>query len=139
LPDILRLYNQIQFDFPTYYNNIYKGHAGKLAFVDHKNNGEHIFPFIGQTNSNRLMKGASLPILSAFKTFVKYDKSSDRLNWRESFEEAKEAWIEHHAVLVSRTVEGAGNHRRNVANAIGKDSIHWQSLRDGLLLKSMGL
>ena len=139
LPDILKLYNQIQFDFPAYYNELFNGHAGKLAFVDHKKVGEYIFPFIGQTNSNRLMKGASLPILSAFKIYVNYDESTDRLNWKHGFEEVLEAWQKYHAELVSRTVEGAQKHRRNVANAIGKDATHWQSLRDGLLLKSMGL
>ena len=137
--DVLELYNVIQRDFREKYNSAGKGRAGALSIVEQNRSGKFSFPFSKQAPSEyRLMKGASLPILGAFKIFIKENQNGN-LVWNDDFNGVEKTWNEYADILIDRTMESAGKHQRNVANAIGKDSTHWRNLRNELLIISRGL
>lgn len=137
--DILTLYNIIQRDFREKYNAPGNRRAGNLSIVERNRSGKFSFPFSAEIPSEyRLMKGASLPILAAFKIFVSQDKDGN-LVWNDKFEGIQATWDKYANILIDRTLESAGKHQRNVANAIGKDSTHWRNLRNELLIQSLGL
>jgi len=137
--DVLELYNIIQRDFREKYNSPGNKRAGALSIVEQNRSGKFSFPFSEKAPSEyRLMKGASLPILGAFKIFVS-ENSNGELVWNNDFLGVEQTWNEYARILIDRTMESAGKHQRNVANAIGKDSTHWRNLRNELLIKSRGL
>lgn len=137
--DVLQLYNIVQRDFRYKYNALGNKRGGGLSIVEQNRSGKFNFPFSGDDPSEyRLMKGASLPILGAFKIFVT-ENNYGQLVWKDDFPGVKQIWNQYADILIARTMESASKHQRNVANAIGKDSTHWRNLRNELLLKSMGL
>lgn len=137
--DVLELYNIIQRDFREKYNSLGSRRGGSLSIVEQNRSGKFNFPFSGEKSSEfRLMKGASLPILAAFKIFTTQNETGE-LIWNDEFIGVKESWDKYATILIERTIESASKHQRNVANAIGKDSTHWRNLRNELLLSSKGL
>ena len=139
--DVLELYNIIQRDFCEKYNAAGPGNrrGGALSIVEQNRSGKFVFPFSkAEASEYRLMKGASLPILAAFKIFVGKDNLGN-LVWKDNFDGVHCAWENNADILIERTLESAGKHQRNVANAIGKDSTHWRNLRNEILIKSAGL
>lgn len=136
--DGLELFNTIQAEFKDKYNNLKNGQGkgGLLSIVEGKKRGTYPFPFSNHPDdSHRLMKGACLPIFSAFRVYMKYDRDSGRLNWNVPFEKVIEGWEVYSDTLINRTIEAAGSQKRNVANSIGKDSAHWRGLVEGVLIK----
>lgn len=136
--DGLVLFNTIQAEFKDKYNNLRNGQGkgGHLSIVEGKKRGTYPFPFSSHPDSShRLMKGACLPIFSAFRVYVEYDKDTERLKWNVPFEKVKEGWEVYSDTLINRTIEAAANQKRGVANSIGKDSAHWRGLVEGVLIK----
>ena len=134
--DVLELYSYIQGDFRSKYNQAGNKRGGRLSIVE-KSRDDFSFPLVELDDSEyRLMKGAAIPMLAAFRVLVEEDEDGN-LVWEQDTPSMRKLWEDYSKVLIDRTVEGASKHNRNVANAIGKDATHWRSLHDGVALERL--
>jgi hypothetical protein len=129
LKDGLTLYDRIRRDFRQMHNEA-GGSAGKMNIIEEasERRGTFDFPFAGlKGDKYRLTKGATFPILGAFRTYVKENSKTGDAQWRGGFERVLEVWEEAGPNLVEETFQLTREGVRN-PDAIGKNRKHWASL-----------
>jgi len=129
LKDGLALYDQIRRDFREMHNED-GGRAGKLNIIEQASahRGTFDFPFAGLPNSEyRLTKGATFPILAAFRAYVEESPKTGDAKWRGGFDRILEVWKEVGPNLVEETFQLTREGVRN-PDAIGKNRKHWANL-----------
>jgi hypothetical protein len=129
LKDGLVLYDRIRHDFQVMRKEA-GGNAGKMNIVEEasKRRGEFEFPFARIGGSKyRLTKGATFPILAAFRAYVEVDPKTNQASWRGGFERVLKVWQEAGPTLVDETYQLTQDGKRN-PDQVGKDRKHWATL-----------
>lgn len=127
LRDILKFHDVVRMNARHIYNKETGGKGGALAFMDHRKKGKFNFPFIGETDNHRVMNGALIPMLAAFRWYVETDLVSMDMCWRGGFKSVVKSWEKIGAELMRATIETSNELGRN-PNAIGKSKNHWANL-----------
>src|SRR3984885_5286355 len=126
LKDGLKLYDHIRHDFREMHNEA-GGSAGKMNIIEEASarRGTFEFPFAGLAPKKyRLTKGATFPILAAFRTYVEISPKTGDARWRGGFNRVLEVWNEVGPSLVEETFQLTKEGIRN-PDAIGKNRKHW--------------
>jgi hypothetical protein len=129
LKDGLTLYDRIRHDFRGMHNEA-GGSAGKMNIIEEasERRGVFEFPFAGLASDKyRLTKGATFPILAAFRTCVEPNPRTGEARWRGGFKKVLEVWNEAGPNLVEETFQLTREGKRN-PDQIGKDRKHWANL-----------
>lgn len=129
LKDALVLMDHIRHDFLDMHNQA-GGAAGKLNIVEEAppRKGVFNYPFSGLPGTQRrLTKGATYPILNAFRNYVEIDENTGEAYWRNGFKKVLQAWEKLGPALVSETHRATKEIGRN-PDTIGKNRQHWVSL-----------
>jgi hypothetical protein len=129
LKDGLTLYDRIRHDFREIRNEA-GGSAGKMNIIEEasERRAAFKFPFAGLTEGKyRLTKGATFPILAAFRTYVEQNPKTGEARWRGGFEKVLDVWKEAGPNLVEETFQLTREGKRN-PDQIGKDRKHWANL-----------
>lgn len=129
LKDALILMDHIRHDFLDMHNQA-GGAAGKLNIVEQApaKKGVFDYPFSGLPGTQyRLTKGATYPILNAFRNFVEVDQDTGEAYWRGGFKKVLLAWKKLGPDLVAETYRATREIGRN-PDTIGKNRQHWVSL-----------
>lgn len=129
LKDALVLMDHIRRDFLDMHNQA-GGAAGKLNIVEQApaRKGVFDYPFSGLPGTQyRLTKGATYPILNAFRNFVEVDEDTGDACWRGGFKKVLQAWKKLGPDLVAETHRATREIGRN-PDTIGKNRQHWVSL-----------
>ena len=132
----LTLYDHIRYDFRNIHNRS-GGRAGKLNILEEagKRSGNFEFPFGALTQSNyRLTKGASYPILAAFRNYAEIDEKTNDAKWRGGFKAVLRAWKEVAPELVDETYNATKEIGRT-PDQLGKNRKHWDNLHMKVQLK----
>lgn len=130
LIDALDLYDRIRHDFPGIFNKKVSPAAVRLRIVEEalKSKGKFTFPFSGQEpQRHRLTKGATFPILGAFRNCVEYDPGTHKARWIDGYDAVKALWDDAAADLIRETFEATKTIGRT-PDAIGKARGHWANL-----------
>lgn len=130
LIDMLNLYDRIRHDFRNVFNEKVSSGAGRMRIVEEApaNREAFDFPFSGQSPEKyRLTKGATFPILAAFRNFVRYDAEKNRVEWVGGFDRVKQVWKEAAPELVRETAAATKEIGRT-PDVIGKSRAHWANL-----------
>ena len=125
LKDILFLHDTISLEARDLHNKN-GGKAGKLAYMEGRERGKFVFPFIEKEGKYRLRKGALFPMLGAFRWMVK-EGPDGQVEWVGGFGNVLSMWKEVGAELMKATQETSEERDRN-PNAIGKSRNHWATL-----------
>jgi len=129
LKDGLVLYDVIRHDFRDMRNNE-GGRAGSMKIVEEAalSRGAFVFPFARlKANQYRLTKGATMPILAAFRSYVTENRETGDAEWRGGFERVKQVWKDAGPSLVSETYELTRDGIRT-PDQVGKNRKHWGTL-----------
>lgn len=129
LRDGLKLYDYIRYDFRVMHNAS-GGSAGNMKIVEEASarRGEFEFPFAElDTSKYRLTKGATYPILGAFRNYVDIDPDTGEAKWRNGFRSVLKAWKSVGPELVAETVSATKEIGR-MPDQIGKSRGHWSNL-----------
>jgi len=131
LPGALSLYDYVRRDFRDVHNRC-GGSAGKMNIVEQASVKKRLFEFPFSdpqltTSEYRLTKGATYPIVAAFRNFVKISSKSGDAVWRGGFKSALAGWQEMDELLVTETYNATKNIGRN-PDLIGKNRQHWDAL-----------
>lgn len=129
LKEGLKLYDHIRRDFREIRNEV-GGSAGKMNMIEEasERRGVFEFPFGGlEPLKYRLTKGATFPILAAFRTYVEVNPKTGNARWRGGFERVLQVWKESGPNLVEETFQLTKEGIRN-PDAIGKNRKHWANL-----------
>jgi hypothetical protein len=129
LKDGLYLYDLIRHDFRTM-RNLEGGKAGNMKIVEEasESRGEFQFPFGGfEPTQYRLTKGAAIPILAAFRSFVVENPKTGDAEWIGGFERIKQVWKDAGPSLVSETCQLTQDGIRT-PDQVGKNRKHWGTL-----------
>jgi AIPR protein len=129
LKEGLKLYDHIRRDFREIRNEA-GGSAGKMNMIEEasERRGVFEFPFGGlEPLKYRLTKGATFPILAAFRTYVEVNPKTGNARWRGGFERVLQVWKESGPNLVEETFQLTKEGIRN-PDAIGKNRKHWANL-----------
>jgi len=124
LKDILQLHDTIQLEFPKLLERSGKSYA---EVVEHSSKRPHEFPFLSTRSTERLAKGALLPVLAAFRWLVEDDPVNGGYKWRVGFDKVLERWRTASDRLVALTVEKCREVGDN-PDAIGRSAPHWGAL-----------
>ena len=130
LVDALDLYDRIRHDFPGIFNKKVSPSAGRLRIVEEaqKSKGKFEFPFSGQDSQKfRLTKGATFPILAAFRNCVAYNKETHRATWIGGYPAVRAMWEDASLDLIKETFEATKTIGRT-PDALGKARPHWANL-----------
>jgi hypothetical protein len=131
LRDGLTLYDRIRHDFREIHNaRADGGRAGKMNIIEEASERRppFDFPFAGLPgNQYRLTKGATFPILAAFRTYVEEHPKTGEARWRGGFQRILEVWEEVGPTLVEETFQLTKEGVRN-PDQIGKNRKHWANL-----------
>jgi hypothetical protein len=95
--------------------------------VERSSKRPHEFPFLGARSTERLAKGALLPVLAAFRWLVEHDPAGGGYKWRVGFDKVLERWRTASDRLVALTVEKCREVGDN-PDAIGRSAPHWGAL-----------
>lgn len=134
LHESLMLYDHIRHDFRDIHNES-GGSAGKMNIVEEAA-GERLmeFPFAQLTPSKyRLTKGASYPMLAAFRNMVVFDDSGNA-TWRGGFKSVLRLWHDAGPELVEETYNATKEVGRS-PDHLGKNRGHWDNLHMKLQLR----
>ncbi len=129
LKDGLTLYDRIRHDFREMHNDD-GGRAGKMNIVEEasERRGAFDFPFANLPSSKyRLTKGATFPILAAFRTYVEKNPKTGEARWRGGFEHVLGVWKDVGPIIVDETFQLTKEGVRN-PDQIGKNRKHWANL-----------
>lgn len=130
LKDILKLHDIISKEGPEIWNHVTGGRAGRLSWVEYRENSRRPFHFhfSQQKGDKRLFDGALYPILAAYRWYVEVDPKTMKFRWRVPFDEIVKAFRERDAKeLLTATRQKSDELGRN-PNAIGKSRPHWAGL-----------
>ena len=136
LVDGLTLYDYIRRQFRDIHNES-GGRAGKMNIVEEAGprRGNFNFPFAGlDPNPYRLTKGATYPILGAFRNYVEEDPKTGDAIWRGGFSSVLRVWEEAAPELVAETYN-ATNEIGRMPDQLGKNRKHWDNLHMKLQLR----
>ena len=124
LHDALILYDHIRHDFREIHNET-GGRGGRMNIVEEASKGRKLdFPFAGfPTSDYRLTKGASYPMLAAFRNMVELD-SSDNATWLGGFKAVLRMWSEAGPELVEETYNATREIGR-MPDQLGKNRKHF--------------
>lgn len=124
LKDILTLHDTIQLEFPKLLER-----SGKTfnEVVERASKKPHEFPFLSTRSTERLAKGALLPVLAAFRWLVEADPATREVKWRIGFDKVLERWRMASDRLVALTVEKCREVGDN-PDALGRSAPHWGAL-----------
>lgn len=123
LKSILMLHDTIQLELPNY---LKQEHDIDTALVERAAK-PYEFPFLQTRSTERLAKGALLPVLAAFRWMVEDDPSTGLSQWRGGLQNVLDRWRGAAQRLADLTSEKA----REVGhdpNAIGRSTSHWSAL-----------
>lgn len=129
LKDGLVLYDLIRHDFRSMRNND-GGRAGSMKIVEEASQGRGTFefPFARLSPSQyRLTKGAAMPILAAFRSYVTENPTTGDAEWRGGFERVKQVWKQAGPSLVAETYQLTQDGIRT-PDQVGKNRKHWGTL-----------
>jgi hypothetical protein len=129
LKDGLELYDLIRHDFRDM-RNVEGGRAGNMKIVEEasERRGEFEFPFAGiESGKYRLTKGATFPILGAFRSYVTINSKTGDAEWRGGFDRVKQVWKDAGPVLVDETYQLTRDGIRS-PDQVGKNRKHWGTL-----------
>lgn len=129
LKDGLALYDQIRHDFRDMHNAS-GGSAGLLKIVEQasKKRGTFDFPFAKlDPREYRLTKGATYPMLGAFRNLVELDPKTDEARWKGGFLEVMKTWNQLGPNLVAE-VYSATREIGRLPDQIGKSRKVWTGL-----------
>jgi hypothetical protein len=134
LNDALTLYDHIRHDFRDIHNEA-GGSAGKMNIVEEASKGRKLeFPFANLPSTDyRLTKGASYPILAAFRNMVVQD-SSGNAAWQGGFRSVLRLWSEAASELVLETYNATKEIGR-MPDQLGKNRKHWDNLHMKIQLR----
>jgi hypothetical protein len=134
LNEALILYDHIRHDFRDIHNEA-GGSAGKMNIVEEATKGRKFdFPFANlQSSDYRLTKGASYPILAAFRNMVIQD-SSGNATWQGGFRSVLRLWSEAGSELVLETYNATKEIGR-MPDQLGKNRKHWDNLHMKIQLR----
>jgi hypothetical protein len=135
LKDILVLHDRIRLESQNLHSEA-GGKYGNVSFVEHKERGKFMFPFIGEESEYRLMNAALYPILGAFRWMVEIDPQKGKARWRGGFHNVLRLWRSSASELLRITLQKNAEEGRN-PNAIGKSRAHWSSLYSRLALRDL--
>jgi hypothetical protein len=136
LRDGLTLYDYIRRQFRDIHNQA-GGRAGKMNIVEEAGprRGSFTFPFADLDPSPyRLTKGATYPILGAFRNYVEPDQKTGEAAWRGGFSSVLRVWEEAAPELVAETFN-ATNEIGRMPDQLGKNRKHWDNLHMKLQLR----
>jgi hypothetical protein len=129
LKDGLSLYDIIRHDFRDMRNNE-GGRAGNMKIVEEAaaSRGAFNFPFANlKPNQYRLTKGATMPILASFRSYVTENPATGDAEWRGGFERIKQVWKQAGPNLVAETYQLTQDGIRT-PDQVGKNRKHWGTL-----------
>lgn len=129
LKEGLVLYDLIRHDFRNMRNNE-GGRAGNMKIVEEAaaSRGSFEFPFARLKPSQyRLTKGATMPILAAFRSYVTLNRDSGDAEWRGGFDRIKDVWKVAGPSLVAETYQLTQDGIRT-PDQVGKNRKHWGTL-----------
>ena len=129
LTDALFLYDTIRHDFREMRNDE-GGRAGKMKIVEEasKSRTTFDFPFAGLKGAKyRLTKGATFPILGAFRSYVELNSRTGEAQWRGGFDRVLEVWKTVGPYLVDETYQLTREGIRT-PDQVGKNRKHWAAL-----------
>jgi hypothetical protein len=134
LHDALVLYDHIRHDFRDIRNEA-GGAAGKMNIVEEASKGRKLdFPFAALPPSEyRLTKGASYPMLAAFRNMVLTD-SAGNATWQGGFKSVLRLWSEAGPELVEETFNATKEIGR-LPDQLGKNRKHWDNLHMKIQLR----
>jgi hypothetical protein len=134
LHEALMLYDHIRHDFRDIHNES-GGSAGKMNIVEEAAGDRMMeFPFAQLVPSKyRLTKGASYPMLAAFRNMVLLDESGNA-TWRGGFKSVLRLWQEAGPELVEETYNATKEIGRT-PDHLGKNRGHWDNLHMKLQLR----
>jgi hypothetical protein len=134
LHDALTLYDRIRHDFRESHNEA-GGRAGRMNIVEEASKGRKLdFPFAELPPGDyRLTKGASYPMLAAFRNMVVED-SSGNATWQGGFKAVLRLWSEAGPELVEETYNATKEIGR-MPDQLGKNRKHWDNLHMKLQLR----
>jgi hypothetical protein len=124
LKDILVLHDTIQLEFPKL---LERGGSRFSEIVERASKRPHEFPFLGTRSTERLAKGALLPVLAAFRWLVDDDAATGAVKWRGGFDKVLERWRAASERLVAQTLDKCREVGDN-PDALGRSASHWGSL-----------
>lgn len=130
LVDALDLYDRIRHDFSGIFNKKVSPSAGRLRIVEEaqKSKGRFDFPFSGQESQKlRLTKGATFPILAAFRNCVAYDPTTHTANWIGGYSAVRAMWEDAALDLIKETFDATKTIGRT-PDVLGKARPHWANL-----------
>jgi hypothetical protein len=122
----LALFDQIRRDFRDVHNRS-GGKAGAMNIVEQASMKAKSFkfPFGGlPDNEYRLTKGATYPMLAAFRNYVELDPRTGQAYWRNGIGNVLKAWSEVAPELAQETYNTTQDGSRN-PDALGKNRKHW--------------
>jgi len=131
LPGALSLYDYVRRDFRDIHNQC-GGSAGKMNIVEQASAKKKYFEFpFGsppiQPSEYRLTKGATYPIVAAFRNYVAINQRSGTAVWQGGFKNVLAGWREMAELLVTETYNATKSIGRN-PDLIGKNRQHWDAL-----------
>jgi hypothetical protein len=129
LKDGLVLYDLIRHDFREMRNDE-GGRAGKMKIVEDASirRGTFDFPFAGiKGGKYRLTKGATFPILAAFRSYVTINSNTGDAEWLGGFKRVKKVWKDVGPSLVDETYQLTRDGIRS-PDQVGKNRKHWGTL-----------
>jgi hypothetical protein len=124
LKDILVLHDTIQLEFPKL---LERGGSRFTEVVERAAKRPHEFAFLGTRSTERLAKGALLPVLAAFRWLVETDPETNFARWRNGFGAVLERWRSASERLVALTIDRCREVGDN-PDALGRSTSHWGSL-----------
>jgi hypothetical protein len=129
LKDGLTLYDLIRHDFREMRNED-GGRAGNMKIVEDasESRGTFDFPFAGiKGGKYRLTKGATFPILAAFRSYVTINSNTGDAEWLGGFKRVKQVWKDVGPSLVDETYQLTRDGIRS-PDQVGKNRKHWGTL-----------
>ncbi len=134
LHEALMLYDHIRHDFRDIHNES-GGSAGKMNIVEEATGNRMLeFPFAQLVPSKyRLTKGASYPMLAAFRNMVELDQAGNA-QWHGGFRSVLRLWKDAGAELVEETYNATKEIGRT-PDHLGKNRKHWDNLHMKLQLR----
>jgi hypothetical protein len=124
LKDVLVLHDTIQLEFPKL---LERGGARYNEIVERAPKRPHEFAFLGTRSTERLAKGALLPVLAAFRWLVETDPVTGLARWRDGFKGVLDRWRAASERLVALTIERCREVGDN-PDAVGRSASHWGAL-----------
>lgn len=127
LVDSLHLYDLIRHDFLDMHNKA-GGNAGLLKIMEKasKKRGTFEFPFAPELEpaEYRLTKGATYPILGAFRNLVEVDQKTGDARWQGGFKAVRKTWVKIGPNLIAE-VFSATKEIGRLPDQIGKSRKVW--------------